>query len=107
MSDKVEGMNLGKVPREYCENTDCQSIRTERDSLVLSVRELTHAQLIGRDLELGLRAELMQTQIDLKDARESGSHDLTMTRRSVTWRVGRIILKPAYFAKRVLKRITR
>ena len=82
-------------------------LRAERDVLIASIRDLTHAQLIGRDLELGLRAELMQAEIDLGYARDRGAHDLYMTRQSTTWRVGRLVMKPVAFGRRVLRRITK
>lgn len=82
-------------------------LKVERDVLIASIRDLTHSQLIGRDLELGLRAELMQAKIDLGNSRDRGVHDLYVTRRSTTWRVGRLVLKPVVFGRRVLKRITK
>ena len=82
-------------------------LRAERDVLIASIRDLTHAQLISRDLELGLRAELMQAKIDLGYALDRGVHDLYMTRRSTTWRVGRLVMKPVVFGRRVLRRITK
>ena len=82
-------------------------LRAERDVLIASIRDLTHSQLISRDLELGLRAELMQAKIDLGNARDRGVHDLYMTRRSTTWRVGRLVMKPVVFGRRVLRRITK
>lgn len=90
---------------EHCDRTGCVRIRQEREALLTSIRDLTHAQLIGRDNELGLRAELMQTQIQLGEARDRGNHDLAMTHLSATWRIGRLILRPASLGKRVFRLI--
>lgn len=90
---------------QYCDKTGCVRIRLERDALLASIRDLTHSQLIGRDIELGLRAELMQTQIEIEDARARGNHAPAATRRSVIWRVGRLVLHPVSLGKRVLRLI--
>ncbi|SDO16304.1 hypothetical protein SAMN05216368_11197 [Cryobacterium flavum] len=103
MSDKVEEMHPDE--EQYCDKTGCVQNRRERDALLASIRDLTHSQLISRDIELGLRAELMQTQIDIEDARARGNHDLAETRRSVTWRVGRLVLRPVSLGKRVFRLI--
>ncbi|KFF58514.1 hypothetical protein JF66_18045 [Cryobacterium sp. MLB-32] len=102
-SDEVDKMNADETGRQDCDNAQCIQLRKDRDRLIATVRDLTHSQLIGRDMELGLRAELMQAKIDLKHARASSAHDLALTRRSTTWRVGRLAMMPLVVSRRVLK----
>lgn len=108
MRNDEEKMNADESVRNDRENAQGRVDPREREAiLIASLRDLTHAQLIGRDLELGLRAELMQAKIDLKHARERANHDLIVTRQSTTWRVGRMAMRPLVFARRVLKRVRR
>ncbi|MGO4105210.1 hypothetical protein AB4Y63_14745 [Leifsonia sp. YAF41] len=84
---------------------ECEALRAERDILLNSVKNLTHSQLIGRDMELGLRAELAQAKISIEEARARGAHDLAQTRKSTTWKIGRLVMTPAILLKRVQRRI--
>lgn len=106
-SNEDEKMSAEESTRLLCNEPECVEARHERDLLVASLRDSTHAQLISRDMELGLRAELMQARIDIVQARAMGAHALAMTRRSTTWRIGRLVMKPVGLAKRVLRRITK
>ena len=88
-----------------CQEPACADVRRQRDELLLAVRELSHSQLIGRDLELGLRAELVQARIDLIHAEGRASHVADTIRRSTTWRIGRIITMPLGFARRAIAKV--
>jgi hypothetical protein len=114
-SDESVTMSAEETIRRMCDDPECVAVRTERDLLVASLRDSTHAQLISRDIELGLRAELMQAKIDIEHerarayyeverARERGALDLALTRKSTTWRIGRIVMSPAGVAKRTIRR---
>jgi len=105
MTDRASEMNAKSEFDLDCTNPSCARVRAERDSLLASIRDLTHAQLIGRDIELGLRAELMQSRIDMDEVRDRSRHDLFITRRSATWRVGSLILGPVSGGKRMLRRL--
>ncbi|PJJ71221.1 hypothetical protein CLV46_0763 [Diaminobutyricimonas aerilata] len=67
----------------------------ERERLLAIIQDLAHNQLIARDVELGLRAELLQARIDLEHAQARESHGaneaVRLMKRSTTWRVGRAI----------------
>lgn len=90
-----------------CIDPSCSKIREERDALLLALRDLSHAQLVSRDLELGLRAELTQARIDMDHVRATAAHALNEVRRSRTWRLGSLLLSPARVAKRFLSSGTR
>lgn len=90
-----------------CTDAECKKIREERDALLDSVRNLSHAQLISRDLELGLRAELTQARIDIDHVRATAVHTLNEVRGSRTWKLGALILFPATIGKRMLLRSKR
>jgi hypothetical protein len=104
-NNEVETMSAEQTTGRVCNEPECVEARHERDLLVASLRDSTHVQLISRDMELGLRAELMQARIDIEHARAMGAHALAMTRRSTTWRIGRLVMKPVGAAKRVLRRL--
>jgi hypothetical protein len=104
-SNEVEQQKTGDNTQVNCDKPDCVNVRAERDLLLSSIKDLTHAQLIARDMELGLRAELMQARIDVEHARARGAHDLAQTRKSITWRVGRLVMSPLAISKSVLRRI--
>ncbi|WP_323510962.1 hypothetical protein [Cryobacterium sp. 5I3] len=108
-------MSAEETGSPVCNDPDCAKSRQERDLLVVSLRDSTHAQLISRDIELGLRAELMQAKIDIEHergrahheierARERGARDLALTRSSTTWRIGRAVTSPVGAARRLLRR---
>ncbi|WP_223694591.1 hypothetical protein [Leifsonia poae] len=82
------------------ESDDLRRLRTERDELLATVRDLAHLQLIGRDIELGLRAELMQAKIDAEIARAATAGEAARVMSSSSWRVGRAVTWPV----RVLRR---
>ncbi|MFC6354794.1 hypothetical protein [Luethyella okanaganae] len=79
-------------------------LQRERDELLISVRELSHAQLIARDIEVGLRSELMQARIDLENAEGRTIHTVGLIRKSTTWKIGRIVTKPVGLVRRLLGR---
>jgi hypothetical protein len=76
-------------------------LREENAQLIATLRDLTHAQLISRDLELGLRAEVMQARIDILHAHATGAHEVDKVRRSMSWRIGRAITKPLGAVRRL------
>ncbi len=78
--------------------------RLEREELLIVLRDLTHLQLIARDQEIGLRAELAQARIDVANAHSAGAAAVDNVRRSTTWKVGRVVTMPLGFVKRVLRR---
>ena len=81
-----------------------ERVSQERDELLATVRELTHLQLVSRDLELGLRAELIQTRIDLQNAHLHGKAEVDKVRASATWKIGTMASAPLRLAKRVVGR---
>jgi hypothetical protein len=114
-SDESVMMSAEETTRRKCDDPECVDIRKERDLLVASLRDSTHAQLISRDMELGLRAELVQARIDFIQVRDRAEEeiarvrdrsvrDLAMTRASTTWRIGRIVMTPVALAKRAKRR---
>jgi hypothetical protein len=104
-SNQVEYPSADEIATSDPDSAGLAQVREERELLLASIRNLTHAQLIARDTELGLRAELSQARIDLVHARARGAHDLAMTRLSVTWRVGRYVLRPVAIAKNFLRKL--
>jgi hypothetical protein len=104
-SNQVEYPAADEFATSDSDGSQFAQVREERDLLLASIRDLTHAQLIARDTELGLRAELSQARIDLGHARARGAHDLAMTRTSLTWRVGRFVMRPVAIAKNFLRRL--
>lgn len=88
-----------------CADPACADMRRQRDELLLAIRELSHSQLIGRDLELGLRAELVQARIDLIHAEGRAAHVADTIRRSTTWRLGRIITMPLGLGRRLVGKV--
>jgi hypothetical protein len=76
-------------------------LRKENEHLVATLRDLTHSQLISRDLELGLRAEVVQLRIDLVHAHAVGAAEVNKVRTSTSWRVGRMITKPFGVVRRM------
>jgi len=114
-SDESVKMSAAETNPPRCSDPECADIRRERDEAVASLRDSAHAQLITRDIELGLRAELVQVHIDLvrerdraetevKRIRERSAHDLAVTRGSTTWRIGRVVMAPVAIAKRAKRR---
>jgi hypothetical protein len=83
------------------EPDDLTRLREENAQLITTLRDLTHAQLISRDLELGLRAELMQARIDILHAHATGAHEVDKVRTSMSWRIGRAITKPLGVVRRL------
>jgi len=76
-------------------------LREENARLVEALRDMSHAQLISRDTELGLRAELLQAQIDIVHANAVGAAEVNKVRASTTWKVGRAVTKPLSFVRRL------
>ncbi|MBO1737397.1 hypothetical protein [Leifsonia sp. TF02-11] len=80
-------------------------LRTENEELHRALRELSHAQLIARDVELGLRAELLQTRLNLINDAATHQHTVNLIRQSTTWRLGRLLTKPFAAARKVGRRL--
>lgn len=85
-----------------CTAAQCAQIRRERDDLLAAIRDLSHSQLISRDVELGLRAELVQARIDLIHSEGRTKHVADSIRNSTTWRIGRLFTKPLGIGSRLL-----
>lgn len=103
--DESDTMNsdVNETPHE-CTDARCVETRRQRDELLAVVRDLSHSQLIGRDVELGLRAELVQARIDLIHADGRSAHVVDTLRRSTTWRIGRMVTLPLAMGKRVMRK---
>lgn len=86
------------------DHTRIAELEHERDELLRTIRELTHLQLISRDVEIGLRAELVQARIDADHADARTDHTVLLIKRSPTWRAGRAVTAPLRFGRRVLGR---
>lgn len=109
--------NTGDQPSDSCS----AAVSPEVQALLAIVRDLTHTELISRDTEIGLRAEVLKLRIDLNDERSRIAYDraqlellrkqvsreLSEARSSVTWRAGRIIIAPAAQGKRVVRGLKR
>jgi len=115
-SDESVKMSAAETNPSRCSDPECAEVRRERDLLVASLRDSTHAQLISRDMELGLRAELVQARIDfiherdraeadIRRVRDSSARDLALTRGSTTWRIGRMVIAPVALVKRAKRRL--
>jgi hypothetical protein len=87
-------VDAGSVPGELIR------LRAENAQLIATIRDLTHAQLISRDLELGLRAEIMQARIDIVHAHATGKAEVDKVRRSTSWRIGRAVTRPLGVVRR-------
>lgn len=87
---------------QECSDARCAETRRQRDELVTTLRELSHSQLIARDVELGLRAELVQTRIDLIHAEGRAAWVADTIRGSMTWRIGRALTSPLRIGRRLM-----
>jgi hypothetical protein len=94
----------GSRPLSPSEREEFERVKLERDQLLVTVRELAHSQLISRDQEIGLRGEVAQARIDLMHAHAAGNEAVNEVRRSATWRVGAIVLRPIQFVRRLRRR---
>lgn len=99
--DFEENAKDGKARRPSGNSDELERLREENARLVEALRDMSHAQLISRDTELGLRAELLQAHIDIVHANAVGAAEVNKVRASTTWKVGRAITKPLSFVRRI------
>lgn len=96
------GADAPGVPPSACP-AEIAELREENARLVEALRDLSHAQLISRDTELGLRAELLQAKIAIRHAHDVAAAEVSKVRQSTTWRVGRVVTKPLSFFRRFVR----
>ena len=92
--------DLSGAPRE---SGSVQPREGSEAALIETIRNLTHDQLIQRDIEFGLRAEIHRLEYQIMLQRNSVDDAVKEVRQSRTWKVGRTVLLPLAVIKRSVR----